>query len=231
MKTLYDLLGALPKDDAEELRTAFRKAAKGAHPDLHPGDPDAALKFREIVRASEILGDTEQRAAYDHLLELAHLEQVSASQHATAARFQSFASGVMAVAGVSIVTVGSYLLFMQMSVASLAPADSIIAAVLASVSAEPSTTGKTLPAVNEELSGIPREDVEPSVILPPVNTKTLPPAKQAERPSRARPASTTTGPPRVVPASITNPTTPLPRPRPSTNDPSREESVASVRLR
>ena len=57
MKTLYDLLGALPKDDAEELRTAFRRAAKGAHPDLHPGDPDAALKFREIVRANEILGD------------------------------------------------------------------------------------------------------------------------------------------------------------------------------
>ena len=39
MKTLYDLLGALPKDDAEELRTAFRKAAKGAHPDLHPAIP------------------------------------------------------------------------------------------------------------------------------------------------------------------------------------------------
>ena len=174
MKTLYDLLGALPKDDAEELRTAFRKAAKGAHPDLHPGDPDAALKFREIVRASEILGDTEQRAAYDHLLELAHLEQVSASKHATAARFHRFASGVMAVAGVSIMTAGSYLLFMQMSVASLAPADSIIAAVLASVSAEPSTTGKSLSAVNEELSGIPREDVEPSAILPPANAKTAP---------------------------------------------------------
>ena len=32
MKTLYDLLGALPSDDAEGLRTAFRKAVKGAHP-------------------------------------------------------------------------------------------------------------------------------------------------------------------------------------------------------
>jgi hypothetical protein len=28
MKTLYDLLGALPDDDADELRAAFRKAAK-----------------------------------------------------------------------------------------------------------------------------------------------------------------------------------------------------------
>jgi len=39
---------------------------QGAHPDIKPGDPDAALKFRQIVRANEILGDVEQRAAYDH---------------------------------------------------------------------------------------------------------------------------------------------------------------------
>src|SRR5437667_10595062 len=64
MKTLYDLLGALPNDEAEGLRSAFRKAVKGVHPDLHPGDPDAALKFRQIARANEILGDPDQRAAY-----------------------------------------------------------------------------------------------------------------------------------------------------------------------
>jgi curved DNA-binding protein CbpA len=57
MKTLYDLLGALPNDDAEGLRTAFRQAVKGAHPDIRPGDQDAALKFRQIVRANEILAD------------------------------------------------------------------------------------------------------------------------------------------------------------------------------
>ena len=34
MGTLYDLLGALPSDDAEGLRTAFRKAAKATHPDI-----------------------------------------------------------------------------------------------------------------------------------------------------------------------------------------------------
>ena len=78
MKTLYDLLGALPDDDAEALRSAFRRAVKGAHPDIRPGDPDAALKFREIIRANEILGDIELRAAYDDLLEHARLEQLSA---------------------------------------------------------------------------------------------------------------------------------------------------------
>ena len=73
METLYDLLGALPNDDAEGLRAAFRRAVKGAHPDIRPGDPEAALKFRGIVRANEILGDVELRAAYDELLELARL--------------------------------------------------------------------------------------------------------------------------------------------------------------
>jgi curved DNA-binding protein CbpA len=62
MKTLYDLLGALADDGAEDLRTAFRRAVKGTHPDLNPDDPDAALKFRQIVRANEILSDEEQRA-------------------------------------------------------------------------------------------------------------------------------------------------------------------------
>jgi curved DNA-binding protein CbpA len=86
MKTLYDLLEALPHDDAEGLRTAFRRAVKGAHPDIRPGDPDAALRFRQIVRANEILGDVEQRAAYDHLLELARLEPESASEHTIVVR-------------------------------------------------------------------------------------------------------------------------------------------------
>ena len=63
MTTLYELLGALPHDDAEGLRTAFRKAAKAAHPDTNPDDPDASLRFRQLVRAHDILSDAEQRAA------------------------------------------------------------------------------------------------------------------------------------------------------------------------
>jgi hypothetical protein len=45
MKMLYDLLGALPHDDAEGLRTAFRRAVKGAHPDIRPGDSDAVRRL------------------------------------------------------------------------------------------------------------------------------------------------------------------------------------------
>jgi len=108
METLYDLLGALPNDDADGLRAAFRRAVKRAHPDINPEDPNAAVKFRRIVRANEILGDAEQRAAYDHLLKLAHLEQEQAAKHAVADKVHKLASGVMAMAGVSVVAVGGY---------------------------------------------------------------------------------------------------------------------------
>lgn len=125
MDTLYDLLGALPRDDAEGLRTAFRRAAKGAHPDIRPGDPDAALKFRQIVRAHEILGDAEQRAAYDHLMALAQQERDPASAHPIAARVHRLASGVMTFSVTTIVAAGGYLLFMHMSTALVATADKV----------------------------------------------------------------------------------------------------------
>ncbi|HLG81711.1 MAG TPA: J domain-containing protein [Bradyrhizobium sp.] len=102
METLYDLLGALPRDDAEALRAAFRQAVKGAHPDLNPGDPDAGKKFRQIVRAQEILLDSEQRAAYDHLLELARVEEVKQTR---AGKIHRLASWVMALAGASAVSI------------------------------------------------------------------------------------------------------------------------------
>src|SRR3954467_3165403 len=118
MKTLYDLLGALPTDDAEDLRTAFRKAVKGAHPDIRPDDPDAALKFRQIVRANEILRDADQREAYDHLLKLAEQEQDWA-RNVLATKIYQLALGVLALAGVSVTSIASYVLLAQVSTASL----------------------------------------------------------------------------------------------------------------
>jgi hypothetical protein len=125
MDTLYDLLGALPQDDADGLRTAFRRAVKGAHPDLRPDDPDAAVRFRQIVRANEILCDRDQRAAYDHLLVLAQLEKDPAAAHPIAAKIHKIASGVLAFASLSIVSAGGYLLFMHMSVALVSPIGSL----------------------------------------------------------------------------------------------------------
>jgi Flp pilus assembly protein TadD len=110
METLYDLLGALPRDEAEDLRAAFRRAVKGTHPDIRPGDPEAALKFRQIVRANEILADPEQRAAYDHLVALAQQEKEQALARPRVERVHRLASGVMTFAAASIVAVISYLL-------------------------------------------------------------------------------------------------------------------------
>ncbi|MFY9953501.1 DnaJ domain-containing protein, partial [Bradyrhizobium sp.] len=60
MKTLYELLGALPDDDAERIRAAYRRAAGANHPDNNPGDPDAPNRFRQIVHAYAILRDERQ---------------------------------------------------------------------------------------------------------------------------------------------------------------------------
>jgi hypothetical protein len=170
MKTLYDLLGALPRDDAEDLRTAFRKAVKGAHPDINPGDPDAALKFRQIVRASEILSDDEQRAAYDHLLDLARLEQKSASKRGTAAAIKKLASGAMAGAGLAMLAVGGCLLLLQISAASgraeIGRAWSQIAAL-----ASPWDVNSLKPSrAKDEAEIAPAEADAPSVVAPDANT-------------------------------------------------------------
>src|SRR6201995_3320523 len=121
MDTLYDLLGALPRDDAEELRVAFRRAVKGTHPDLHPGDPDAGFKFRQIVRANEILIDPDQRATYDHLLALAEVEKKQLGKQAVMHRVVAVTSFVVALGFISAASVGGYLLFEQMSEALSAP--------------------------------------------------------------------------------------------------------------
>lgn len=120
-ETLYDLLGALPGDDAESLRAAFRSAVKGVHPDVNQADPGAALKFRQILRANEILSDQKARAAYDCLLNFARHEQEALSKRATAAAIYRFATGIMALAGISVVFIGGYLLFAYISGLTLAP--------------------------------------------------------------------------------------------------------------
>jgi tetratricopeptide (TPR) repeat protein len=192
MKTLYDVLGALPSDDAEGLRTAFRKAVKGAHPDIRPGDPDAALKFRQITRANEILGDAEQRAAYDYLLEFARLEQQSAAEHAIAARIHKLASGVIALAGISVVTVGGYLLFMHMSAALVAPANKVDVTVRASAeiapvspAGSPDTTNESASPTKSESTSVPAEAIVPSAAMPQPNAESIPAANVGPAPDPA----------------------------------------------
>ena len=123
MATLYDLLGALPDDDADGLRAAFRKAAKASHPDVNPGNPEAAERFRRIVRANAILSDEQQRAAYDQLLEVARRQQRQAPKRSNfSGAIRRLAADAIASAAVSAVLVGGYLLFRPVDGRSIASA-------------------------------------------------------------------------------------------------------------
>ncbi|MGB9118556.1 DnaJ domain-containing protein [Bradyrhizobium sp.] len=190
MDTLYDLLGALPRDDAEDLRAAFRRAVKGAHPDLRPGDPDAALKFRQIVRANDILIDSDQRAAYDHLLVLARREQQSASVHPVVAWIHGLASAVIALAGASIVAVGGYLLFIHISTALIAPANNVDVAMRVSPDIAAISTADAHPAdqstfVKRESKGIRAEVIAPSGTMPITKVVSVPPLNVGAAPDPA----------------------------------------------
>src|SRR5271167_1263097 len=111
MKTLYELLGALPDDDAERLRAAFRKAAKANHPDNNPGDPDAPQRFRQVVRANAILSDEQQRATYDRLLAIALQQQGSESGRGIAtSTIRKRAPDAIAITILSVAFIGIYLL-------------------------------------------------------------------------------------------------------------------------
>ena len=68
MKTAYDLLGIRSDADAEAVRKAFRAAVKLHHPDHHPGELDAPLRFRQITAAYAVLRYPKRRAAYDRRL-------------------------------------------------------------------------------------------------------------------------------------------------------------------
>ncbi len=62
---LYAVLGIASGASAAEIRRAYQKHARRLHPDLNPGDPVAAERFRELSQAFQVLSDPQQRARYD----------------------------------------------------------------------------------------------------------------------------------------------------------------------
>jgi tetratricopeptide (TPR) repeat protein len=172
METLYDLLGALPEDGADDLRAAFRKAARSSHPDFNPGDPHAELRFRKIIRANEILSDREQRAHYDYLLGVADAEKKEDSKRDVATTIHRLATGAMAAAAVSIVLLGCYIVFGYVDNIPLVTAQAIDAPAAEPVkTAEPVTVGlaEREPAKNEPAKGEPVNS-EPVTTSEPVKT-------------------------------------------------------------
>ncbi|MBR6740259.1 MAG: molecular chaperone DnaJ [Clostridia bacterium] len=61
----YEVLGLTKTASDDEIKKSFRKLAKQYHPDLHPGDKEAEVKFKEINEAYEVLSDADKKSRYD----------------------------------------------------------------------------------------------------------------------------------------------------------------------
>lgn len=61
----YEVLGVNKNATNDEIKKAFRKAAKQYHPDLNKDDPNAAEKFKECNEAYSVLSDADKRRKYD----------------------------------------------------------------------------------------------------------------------------------------------------------------------
>ena len=75
---LYALLGVEPDASADDIRHAYRTLARRHHPDMIPG-VDRPDGFRRVAAAYEILGDEQERAAYDRIV---RFERLAAEQRA-----------------------------------------------------------------------------------------------------------------------------------------------------
>ena len=56
----YKVLGVSPDASDEEIKRAYRNLAKKYHPDLNPGDPEAARKMQQVNAAYEQIKNPEK---------------------------------------------------------------------------------------------------------------------------------------------------------------------------
>jgi molecular chaperone DnaJ len=66
-KDYYATLGVKKTATSDDIRKAFRKAARRYHPDVNPGDKRAEEKFKEISEANDVLSDEKKRKVYDQV--------------------------------------------------------------------------------------------------------------------------------------------------------------------
>ncbi len=64
-KDYYEVLGIDRSASDDEIKKAYRKAAKKYHPDLNPGNAEAEKNFKEVNEAYEVLSDANKKARYD----------------------------------------------------------------------------------------------------------------------------------------------------------------------
>jgi molecular chaperone DnaJ len=61
----YEILGLDRGASDGEVKKAFRRLARGLHPDVNRHDPEAEEKFKEAAEAYEVLSDSDRRRTYD----------------------------------------------------------------------------------------------------------------------------------------------------------------------
>jgi molecular chaperone DnaJ len=61
----YIVLGLERSASSADIKRAYRRLARRFHPDINPGDHEAALRFRQILEAYETLVDPNLRRRYD----------------------------------------------------------------------------------------------------------------------------------------------------------------------
>ncbi len=61
----YQIMGVDKDATGSEIKQAYRRLARRHHPDLNPGDTEAAKRFQELQHAYEVLSDRGKRRRYD----------------------------------------------------------------------------------------------------------------------------------------------------------------------
>ena len=64
MNDYYADLGVARDASAEEIKRAYRKAARRLHPDVNPG-PEAEEQFKKVSQAYDVLSDEDKKRSYD----------------------------------------------------------------------------------------------------------------------------------------------------------------------
>ncbi|HAY66888.1 MAG: J domain-containing protein [Acidimicrobiaceae bacterium] len=63
----YEVLGVRSDATTKQIKSAYRKLARTAHPDANPDDPTAEQRFSDIAKAYEVLSDPDRRPEYDEV--------------------------------------------------------------------------------------------------------------------------------------------------------------------
>lgn len=71
MADYYTILGVSKTANENDIKAAFRRLAKLYHPDKNPTNPDAKLKFEQVLKAYETLIHPAKRRRYDYSIQSA----------------------------------------------------------------------------------------------------------------------------------------------------------------